>query len=208
MTLFMAARTPNIDRLGEAQQRFSYASWTAPSHYAFAMGMLPHASPRNVYASEVYKEEFLQWKGRTGSDAISFKDFLPELSPPRGAVAAAELPHRQGLDAGAQPVHADRPALRRVQADAAPQRLRRDGRGDRVPRRRAAMYYFLNLGETHYATTCCRARTCRTSSAHGVLKAIGGDAAVATAGAGGLRRRPLMKRLRRSRSVASSTSTA
>ena len=64
---FMAAATPNVDRLGAAQRRYSYASWTAPSHYAFTMGMMPHTSPPNVFASEVYKEEFLQWKDRTGA---------------------------------------------------------------------------------------------------------------------------------------------
>ena len=64
---FMAAKTPNIDRLGEAERRYSYASWTAPSHHAFAMGMLPHASPKDVFASEVYKEEYAQWKDRTAN---------------------------------------------------------------------------------------------------------------------------------------------
>ena len=61
---FMAARTPNIDRLGEAQKRYSYASWTAPSHHTFAMGMMPHTSPKDVFASEVYKDEYAQWKER------------------------------------------------------------------------------------------------------------------------------------------------
>ena len=80
---FMAAGTPNIDRLGDAEKRYSYASWTAPSHYAFTMGMLPHSSPKDVFASEVYKEEFLQWKERTGAADVSFKDFLPEISLPK-----------------------------------------------------------------------------------------------------------------------------
>ena len=34
---FVAANTPNVDRLGAAQKRYSYASWTAPSHHTFAM---------------------------------------------------------------------------------------------------------------------------------------------------------------------------
>jgi len=38
----IAARTPNIDRLGTVERRFSYASWTSPSHYAMLMGMMPH----------------------------------------------------------------------------------------------------------------------------------------------------------------------
>ena len=80
---FMAAKTPNIDRLGEAQRRYSYASWTAPSHHAFAMGMLPHASPKHVFASEVYKEEFVLWRERTGCTDIAFQTFLPDLSLPK-----------------------------------------------------------------------------------------------------------------------------
>jgi hypothetical protein len=79
----MAARRPNIDRLGAIEKRYSYASWTAPSHYAFTMGMLPHTSPRDVFASEVYKEEFQQWKTRTGAGDLSFKDFLPDISLPK-----------------------------------------------------------------------------------------------------------------------------
>ena len=55
---FMAAKTPNIDRIGKAERRYSYASWTAPSHNAFAMGLFPHASPTKVLASEVYKDEY------------------------------------------------------------------------------------------------------------------------------------------------------
>ena len=37
---FVAAKTPNIDKLGEVERRYSYASWTAPSHNTFAMGLL------------------------------------------------------------------------------------------------------------------------------------------------------------------------
>ena len=76
----VAARRPNIDRLGPIEKRYSYASWTAPSHSAFTMGMLPHTNPRAVFASAVYKEEFQQWKTRTGAGDLSFKDFLPDIS--------------------------------------------------------------------------------------------------------------------------------
>lgn len=40
-----AASTPNIDHIGRAEKRHSYASWTAPSHCALTMGMLPHSGP-------------------------------------------------------------------------------------------------------------------------------------------------------------------
>ncbi len=80
---FMAANTPGFDRIGKAEQRWSYASWTAPSHYAFLMGMMPHTSPQGVFASEVYKDEFKQWVERLGIADLSFRDFLPEISLPK-----------------------------------------------------------------------------------------------------------------------------
>jgi arylsulfatase A-like enzyme len=76
---FMRARKPNIDRLGVVQQRFSFASWTAPSHFSLLMGQVPHTSPRHVFASEVYKAQFAEWVGRLGVPDLSFKTFVPEL---------------------------------------------------------------------------------------------------------------------------------
>lgn len=77
---FQAARTPNIDRLGAAERRWSYASWTAPSHQAFSMGLMPHRSPTGMLASDVYKDDFSDWQRRTGFSEIDFKKFLPELT--------------------------------------------------------------------------------------------------------------------------------
>jgi hypothetical protein len=79
---FVRARTPNFDRIAQAEQRWSYASWTAPSHYAFLMGLVPHHSPRNVYASEVYKKDFAKWVTRLGVENLSFSSFVPQLSLP------------------------------------------------------------------------------------------------------------------------------
>ncbi len=79
---YQAARTPNMDRLGQAEMRYSYASWTSPSHYVLLMGLTPHASPPGVFASEVYKEDFLLWQTRLGIEDLDFKAFIPELSLP------------------------------------------------------------------------------------------------------------------------------
>lgn len=79
----VAARTPNLDRLGPLERRFAYASWTSPSHYTFLMGMMPHASPKGVFASEVYKKDFAQWIERLGVPDLSFKTFVPFLSLPK-----------------------------------------------------------------------------------------------------------------------------
>ena len=40
------ANPVNMQRLGEVERRYSYASWTAPSHYNLLMGLLPCAEGR------------------------------------------------------------------------------------------------------------------------------------------------------------------
>jgi hypothetical protein len=79
---FAAAKTPNIDRLGEAEKRWSFASWTVPSHAVYLMGASPHKNPVGVFASEVYKKDFSHWGDRLGIEGISFKGFVPQLSLP------------------------------------------------------------------------------------------------------------------------------
>jgi hypothetical protein len=80
---FVRALRVNLSRLGEPEQRWSYASWTAPSHYAFLMGLTPHRSPRHVYASEIYKREFANWVDRLALPDLQFETFLPQLSLPK-----------------------------------------------------------------------------------------------------------------------------
>jgi membrane-anchored protein YejM (alkaline phosphatase superfamily) len=79
---FMAAKTPNIRRLGEPDKRYSFASWTVPSHVVYLLGASPHKSPRGVFASEVYKKDFLSWGHRLNIPDLSFKGFIPRLSLP------------------------------------------------------------------------------------------------------------------------------
>jgi arylsulfatase A-like enzyme len=79
---YQAARTPNLDRIAAAEPRFSYASWTSPSHYTFLMGMVPHLSPRGVFASNVYREEFAQWSDRLNIPDVEFGAFVPQLNLP------------------------------------------------------------------------------------------------------------------------------
>ncbi len=79
---YMAANTPNLDRIGIAEKRYSYASWTSPSHYTFLMGMVPHNSPKGVFASNVYREEFAAWGDRINLPAVEFGKFVPQLSLP------------------------------------------------------------------------------------------------------------------------------
>lgn len=68
--------------LGSIERRISYAPWTAPSHYNLLMGLLPHRSPRHVYASEYYKEDFVRYRERLGTGperAIDFASLVPSL---------------------------------------------------------------------------------------------------------------------------------
>jgi hypothetical protein len=77
-----AARPQSLRLLGQAERRFSYASWTAPSHYNLLMGLLPHTSPSHVYASEYYKQDFLRYSERLGVPDMEFKKLLPSLFLP------------------------------------------------------------------------------------------------------------------------------
>jgi Sulfatase len=75
----LAAGMANTARLGEIEQRWSYASWTAPSHFNLLMGLLPHTSPTRVYASEYYKADFARYSDRLGVPEIDFASMLPQL---------------------------------------------------------------------------------------------------------------------------------
>ena len=69
-------------RLGRVDLRWSYASWTAPSHYNLLMGLMPHASPRHVFASEYYKKDFVKFNERLGCSDFEFKSLVPKLYLP------------------------------------------------------------------------------------------------------------------------------
>jgi hypothetical protein len=79
---FMEANPETIRKLGEVECRYSYSSWTAPSHYNLLMGLLPHTSPNHVYASEYYKQDFLRYNERFGASDFEFKNLVPQLYMP------------------------------------------------------------------------------------------------------------------------------
>jgi len=180
---FMAARTPNIDRLGSAQKRYSYASWTAPSHYAFTMGMMPHSSPTEVFASEVYKDEFAHWRERTGSSSIAFKDFLPELSLPK---ALSKLGYRTVAKVS-MPVLNKYTAISHHFDDYEQMPHHNDFAGmveEMEFPEDEPHYYFLNLGETHYPYMLSGEDLPHVGGVHGVLKSMDGQHATRAATAG------------------------
>ncbi|MDX2272292.1 MAG: sulfatase-like hydrolase/transferase [Cyanobacteriota bacterium] len=78
----LAAHPKTLLKLGSLEKRWSYASWTAPSHYNLLMGLMPHTSPTQVFASEHYKNDYLKFNERLGSAGIAFKNLLPQLFLP------------------------------------------------------------------------------------------------------------------------------
>jgi arylsulfatase A-like enzyme len=176
---FMAANTPNIDRIGNAELRYSYASWTAPSHYAFTMGMMPHASPKNVYASEVYKDDFLHWQARTGRADVSFKDFLPELSLPR---VLSKIGYRTVAKVS-MPVLNKHTLISRY-FDEYKLMDNHNNFAGMVEELEFPLdephYYFLNLGETHYPYMLSGDDLPHVSGVHGVLKSMDKQSDVAS----------------------------
>ncbi|MGO9273371.1 MAG: sulfatase-like hydrolase/transferase [Terriglobia bacterium] len=78
----MRARPRTIKELGTVERRWSYASWTSPSHYNLLIGLMPHTSPRHVYASEYYKKDILKFNERLGCKNIEFKSLVPKLFLP------------------------------------------------------------------------------------------------------------------------------
>jgi hypothetical protein len=79
---FVTARPKALRTVGKVEKRWAYASWTAPSHYNLLMGLMPHTSPRNVYASEYYKKDFFKFNERLGGEGIEFASFAPRLYLP------------------------------------------------------------------------------------------------------------------------------
>lgn len=169
----LAAGMPHMRRLGPVERRWSYASWTAPSHYNLMMGLLPHTSPTKVYASEYYKADFLRYQERLGIGGIHFKSLLPSIYLPTylrntlGYQTAAMVsmpvlnpyvPINRDFDSyQLMPKHNDMAAM----VDT----LRFDsGR---------PCFYLLNVGETHYPYALPDedpSEWPRISGVHGVVK--------------------------------------
>src|SRR5215212_2039578 len=63
---WVSAEPEVLARLGPVERRYTYATWTAPSHLNLLMGLLPHTNPVEVYASENYKQDFLRYSDRLG----------------------------------------------------------------------------------------------------------------------------------------------
>ena len=69
-------------KLGKPEKRWSYASWTSPSHFNMLTGLLPHESPKKVYASDYYRRDFVKFNERLGGEGIRFESLIPRLYLP------------------------------------------------------------------------------------------------------------------------------
>lgn len=165
---YQRAKTPNMDRIGLGDQRFSYASWTAPSHHSIFMGQVAHQSPTKVLASEVYKKEYAKWVDRLDVPGLAFKSFVPELSLSKvlqkhgyrtsGRVSMPVLNPMTGFgryfdDYKLMKDHNDFAGMVEEIAFSATQ----------------ASYFFLNLGETHYPYMLKDEQLPRISGVHGIV---------------------------------------
>lgn len=79
---FVAARPKTLRRLGRIERRWSYASWTSPSHFNLLTGLMPHTSPRRVLTSDYHQHEFAKFNTRLGLESFNFRAMLPRLYLP------------------------------------------------------------------------------------------------------------------------------
>jgi arylsulfatase A-like enzyme len=171
-----------MSRLGDVEKRWSYASWTAPSHYNLMMGLLPHSSPEGVHASEYYKKDFLKFAERLGHAQLEFKNLIPKMNLPtylreglgyrtHAKVSLPVLNPKTLINSGFDSYklmakHNDmRAMVREMETEF----------GEDKP-----SFHLLNVGETHYPYALPDEpmdQWPRISGVHGVFKRLDADAA-------------------------------
>lgn len=168
---FVQAHKPHFDQFGVAEQRWSYASWTAPSHYSYLMGLVPHQSPQGVYASEVYKQDFTSWVSRLDIPNLSFRSFIPQLSLPKllkdngyRCIGRVSMPVLNGFTLISK--FFDDYKLMSNHHDFS----RMVDEIEFTPD--APIFYFLNIGETHYPYMLEDSELPHISGVHGAAKAL------------------------------------
>jgi hypothetical protein len=172
---WIAAEPANLAALGPVERRWSYASWTAPSHYNLLMGLLPHSSPSEVYASEYYKADFSRYSERLGIEGIEFKKLLPSIYMP--TFLRNQLGYRTEAMVS-MPVLNPHTAINR-DFDSYELMPRHNDMAAMVDRLRfeedRPAFYLLNVGETHYPYALPDEdpdRWPRISGVHGVFRRL------------------------------------
>jgi hypothetical protein len=147
---FVKARPATMRKLGRLERRWSYASWTSPSHFNLLMGLMPHTSPAHVFASEYYRRDLLKYNERLGTTDFEFKALVPRLYLPpflkdtlgyatHAMVSLPVLNPKTPINTGFDTFrlmdrHNDMRAMVRAM------KFQRD----------KPSFYLLNVGETHY----------------------------------------------------------
>lgn len=170
---WLEAAPRTLAQLGSVEQRWSYASWTAPSHTNLLMGLLPHTSPRHVYASEHYKEDYRRYAERLGIQGVEFRALLPSIWLPdylrqvgystHARVSMPVLNPATAVNRGfdsfeLMPTHNDMAAM-----------------VDAVEFSDRPSFWLLNVGETHYPYALPDEDPStwpRISGVHGVVKRL------------------------------------
>lgn len=147
----LEARPPNLLALGPLERRWSYATWTAPSHYNLLMGLLPHPAPRETWSAQVYREGLARLQERLGV-TLDPASLAPSLWLPSWLQAHG---WHTGAWVSLPVLHPSTPlsrgfdhyALREEHADLA-------GIIDALRfYREAPSFWLINAGETHYPYT-------------------------------------------------------
>jgi len=147
---WVAAEPSALAELGPVERRWTYATWTAPSHYNLLMGLLPHTNPAEVYASEYYKQDFLRYGERLGIPDMEFKRLLPSIFLP------TYLKHQHGYRTHARvsmPVLNEHTVINRDfdSYRLMPKHNDMAAMLDDLPfDDEAPSFHLLNVGETHY----------------------------------------------------------
>jgi hypothetical protein len=183
---FVAAKPKTMRKLGKVEQRWSYASWTAPSHYNLLMGLMPHSSPANVFASEYYQRDLLKFNQRLGVKSLEFSSFVPRLYLPALLQQRGYRTHAKVSLPVLNPA-----TILNTSFDSYELMERHNDMRAMLPRltfgEDAPSFYLLNIGETHYPYALPSEpenEWPRIHGVHGVFKHL--DAVVA----GGKLRRP------------------
>jgi membrane-anchored protein YejM (alkaline phosphatase superfamily) len=80
---WLAANPKNLSKLGEVQRRYSYATWTAPSHYNMLMGLLPHSLPAGTPTVTYVQRELTQLAENIQIDVAEFaRKLVPSMYLP------------------------------------------------------------------------------------------------------------------------------
>lgn len=144
----IAASPTHLASLGPIERRWSYASWTAPSHFNLLMGVMPHKNEPGRHASAVWRDDFALMTERLGVPldlgAMAPRLWLPTFLRERGwrTGASVSLPvlnpstaFSSGFDRYVQ-----RPAINDLRGAIDDLRFYDD----------APSFWLINTGETHY----------------------------------------------------------